>query len=58
MEEPGRLQYIGVAESRIRLSNFASEIEDTDTFQQFLNWDDIRIILINQYIAKMVQART
>uniref|UniRef100_A0A4X2KAR9 V-ATPase 14 kDa subunit n=1 Tax=Vombatus ursinus TaxID=29139 RepID=A0A4X2KAR9_VOMUR len=30
-----------------------NEIEDT--FQQFLNQDDIGIILINQYVAEMVQ---
>ena len=32
--------------------------ETEDTFRQFLNQDDISSILINQYIAEMVQART
>lgn len=32
--------------------------ETEDTFQQFLNQDDISSILINQYTAEMVQACT
>ncbi|XP_057610228.1 V-type proton ATPase subunit F-like [Chionomys nivalis] len=57
-----KIQDVGIGElNKNRHPNFLVVEKDTtineieDTFRQFLNRDDIGIILINQYIAEMVR---